>query len=65
MRGLVIGGIAYVVAGFLTFGYVFNQFNCTSSSAPLCVADRGVSSVLSGAIWPIYWGGKGAIEVTR
>lgn len=58
--------LVYLFVAFMTFGHVFNSFDCeTPELGWSCRGDRQVGSVLSGAFWPVYWGGAAAIEVTK
>ena len=64
--------IAYVSIGFVTFGWTFNHQPvptfCSFSDPSQCWNNDGahqVSSLVSGALWPIFWAGKWAIEGTK
>lgn len=63
--------VAYVIVGFLTYGYVWNRSAIMArwwmgdhyETAPDNVA-AFVTAFLSGLFWPIYWVGKLAIWMT-
>jgi hypothetical protein len=68
-----VAPIVYLVAGFLTFGHVYNRnypgvcvpdtdgyWVCKSESM-----DASFGGVLAGFGWPVYWGGVLALEVTK
>lgn len=79
-KGLVLVG-AYVVCGFLTYGHLYNRDlrECWSrphsgnepveyqKRAECYLASTGAveRTFFSGAFWPIYWAGRGAIFVTK
>ncbi|HEU4984957.1 MAG TPA: hypothetical protein VFT58_04905 [Nitrososphaera sp.] len=50
--------ITYIAAGFLTGGHYFNH-RCSDSY----VCD--IDATMAGTFWPVYWSGRGAIEVTK
>lgn len=58
-RNFTIILIAYILAGFYTFGYVGNRY-AKDANDP---AWGGAAA--AGAAWPIYWLGKGSIELTK
>lgn len=65
-RNFAIGVVAYVLIGFLTFGYVGNR-NAKNADDPVW----GLAG-LCGIGWPVYWLGKGvywlgngSIELTK
>lgn len=61
---LIAGSASYAAAAFLTFGVAYNecaQSNQTPYSYSVCRLGAG----MTGVVWPIYWAGRGAIEVTK
>lgn len=59
---------AYVVAGFLTFGYGANrlcQFNLDALSVEDGCNKADDAAAYLAIIWPVYWAARGAIEITK
>lgn len=60
MKIAIAAATVYVVVGFLTFGLIFNEHSCGD------IADsKSCRGSVWGLIWPIYWLGKLALEVTK
>ena len=64
----------YALAGFLTFGEVYNGLrladcgNLGLSEAIGCnwkKSTAGLPAMSAGLVWPVYWAGRLAIEVTK
>lgn len=47
---------AYVVVGLLTFGNYANH---------RCGSFCGLDALAAGYLWPVYWAGRVALEVTK
>ena len=61
---------AYIIIGFLTFGYAWNHpseydLKCEEPESYCLENVRGVKSAIAGVLWPIWGTGTFAIAVTR
>lgn len=73
MRAILIAAsVAYGLGGFWTFGHLFNQRWCGEvvetniDHGTTYTIRRGCAEPIgAGILWPIYWSGRAAIEVTR
>lgn len=62
--------VLYIVAGFATFGWIFNTTEDTdqcymqTKTQRICwkSPDRAMAGVVGGLGWPVYWAGRLAIE---
>lgn len=78
MRAAVIIG-TYVVCGFLTFGHIRNSYEaCGEEPSTVGItpewnkwvrcrfdASRDLAPAAGGVVWPAYWLGRAAIEITK
>lgn len=48
----------YLVAAFLTGGHYYNHRYAG-------YGDQGLQSIMAGAVWPAYWGGRAALAITK
>ncbi len=56
--------LSYIVVGFLTFALVYDSTEKESDRNYHHDTDA-FGAVIAGGVWPIYWGGKGALYAVR
>lgn len=55
--------LCYLGGGFFTFGWVYNHSPVCGER--FCGGDREIGSGIAAGIWPFYWGGVIAINLTK
>lgn len=65
MNCKVLGAVAYLAVGFLTFAFIIDGPRTERELKYGDTSDRSFAAVFSIPGWPIYWGGVGALIAVR
>jgi preprotein translocase subunit YajC len=58
--------VLYFILGIVTFAYRYQRYNSADYEKEYeYTQSRDIGSVVSGAVWPIYWVGKFAFYITK
>lgn len=67
-KKIITVATVYIVVAFLTGGYFFNHREAerpTNEWASAHDLTHGIRSITVGIVWPVYWAGRAAIEITK